>query len=253
MLDSVIGRCVRALRHRHGWRQRDVVARIGVARSVLSDLEAGRIGSHSVETLRSVVGALGGLLRIEVHLPGGDIRRLLDADHAAVQERWAQWLTRIGWSVGVEVTFSRYGERGSIDILAWHAATGTLLVIEIKTVIVDVQSLLAGLDRKVRNAPFIARERGWQPQAVVPVLIVLEGTTARRRIAEHPALFARFALRGRAGSAWLRNPVGGPAPRGILLMTKLPKARSDDRRRAGRQRIRTNAPVSRSDQAGSGL
>ena len=152
-----------------------------------------------------------------------------------------------------EVTFSRYGERGSIDILAWHAATGTLLVIEIKTVIVDVQSLLAGLDRKVRNAPFIARERGWQPQAVVPVLIVLEGTTARRRIAEHPALFARFALRGRAGSAWLRNPVGGPAPRGILLMTKLPKARSDDRRRAGRQRIRTNAPVSRSDQAGSGL
>jgi hypothetical protein len=70
--------------------------------------------------------------------------------------------------------------------------------------------LLAGLDRKVRNAPFVARERGWQPRAVVPVLIVLEGTTARRRIAEHPALFARFALRGRAGASWLRHPLAKP-------------------------------------------
>jgi hypothetical protein len=84
--------------------------------------------------------------------------------------------------------------------------------------------LLAGLDRKVRNAPFVARERGWQPRAVVPVLIVLEGTTARRRIAEHPALFARFALRGRAGASWLRHPLASPVPRGIWLMAKLPKS-----------------------------
>lgn len=32
-----------------------------------------------------------------------------------------------------EVSFSIYGQRGVIDILAWHAATRSLLVIELKT------------------------------------------------------------------------------------------------------------------------
>lgn len=250
MLDDVIGRCLRAMRHRRGLRQRDVSTRLGVARSVLTDLEAGRIGPHTVETLRSVIDALGGWLRIDIQVPGGDARRLLDAEHAALQNRWAQWLTRVGWLVDVEVTFSRYGERGSIDILAWHAASATLLVIEIKTVIIDVQALLSNLNRKVRNAPFIARQRGWQPQAVVPALIVLEGTTARRRVAEHAALFARLTVRGHAALTWLRAAGTPPVPGGILLMTKLSAARSGDLRRAGRQRIRANAPIPRSDQAG---
>ncbi|MEO8510444.1 MAG: hypothetical protein ABI534_04300 [Chloroflexota bacterium] len=182
-------------------------------------------------------------------MPGGDVRRLLDAEHATLQNRWAQWLTRAGWMVGVEVTFSRYGERGSIDILVWHAASATLLVIEIKTVIVDVQALLSNLDRKARNAPFIARERGWQPRAVVPALIVLEGTTARRRVAEHAALFARLTVRGHAALSWLRAAGVPPVPGGILLMTKLPAARSGDLRRAGRQRIRMERSDSRSQDA----
>lgn len=247
MLDDVIGRCLRVMRHRRGWRQRDVAERLSIARSVLSDLEAGRISSHTVATLRSVVDALGGMLRVDVQLPGGEARRLLDADHAALQNRWAQWLRRAGWWIDIEVTFSRYGERGSI--LAWHAATATLLIIEIKTVIVDVQALLSGLDRKLRNAPFIARERGWQPRVVVPALLVLEATTARRRVAEHAELFGRFALRGHAALAWLRNPASGSAPSGLLILTKLPAARPGDRRRAGRQRIRRQGALPRSDDA----
>jgi len=40
-----------------------------------------------------------------------------------------------------------YGERGVIDILCFHSPTGSLLVIELKTEIVDVQDLVGGVDR----------------------------------------------------------------------------------------------------------
>ncbi|MGQ0608605.1 MAG: hypothetical protein ACT4OQ_09105 [Chloroflexota bacterium] len=75
---------------------------------------------------------------------------MLDADHAQLQSHWKGWLERHGWLVDAELTFNHYGERGSIDLYAWHPASRTLLVIEIKTAIVDVQSLLASVDRKVR-------------------------------------------------------------------------------------------------------
>jgi transcriptional regulator with XRE-family HTH domain len=251
MQDDVIGRCLRALRHRLGLKQSEVATRAGVARSVLSDFEAGRIGSHRLDALRAIVAVLGGSLRLDVALPGGDVRRLLDADHAALQERFVAWLRRVAWIAEVEVTFSRYGERGSIDIMAWHPATRILLVIEIKTIIVDVQALLSTLDRKTRNARVIAEERGWRPLAIVPMLVVREGTTARRHVATHSALFARFALRGRAAMMWLRTPTSAAPPSGLLAFAKLPAACSRDRRRAGRRRIRSTSAGTRSADAGN--
>jgi hypothetical protein len=151
--------------------------------------------------------------------------------------------------VSVEVTFNHYGERGSIDILAWHPGARVLLVCEVKTVIVDAQALLATVDRKVRVAAVIGRQRGWVPVTIAPALIVVEGSTARRRIREHAALFARFALTGRAAGAWIRRPAGGTAPSGVLLFHKLSDARSGDRRQAGRQRIRRRSRLPRSEQA----
>ena len=41
-----------------------------------------------------------------------------------------------------EVSFSIYGERGVIDILAWHPGRRALLIIELKTDIVDVNELV---------------------------------------------------------------------------------------------------------------
>lgn len=83
MRDEAIGRGIRALRHRRGLRQRDLSAIACVARSVIADIEAGRIGPHSVDALRRAVEAGGGWLRIELQVAGGDVDRLLDADHAS--------------------------------------------------------------------------------------------------------------------------------------------------------------------------
>jgi transcriptional regulator with XRE-family HTH domain len=237
MDDVTIGRFLRALRHRRGWRPADLAAASGVARSVLSELEAGRLDAHSLGALRRSVHAAGGVLRLTVDVPGGDRSRLLDADHARLQAAWAEMLVRFGWEVVPEATYSVYGERGSIDLLAWHPSTRMLLVVELKTIIVDAGELVRALDRKTRLARTIARERGWMPVAVAPALIVLEGTTVRRRVVDHAPLFGRLNLRGRAAARWLRSP-SLPAPTGLLLLTKLPGARSGDRRRAGRRRIR---------------
>lgn len=249
MRDALIGRTLRALRHRRGWRQIDLATRSDVSRSVLADLEAGRIGTHALDALRRSAEACGGRLDLELRVPGGDLSRLLDADHAGVQAAWAELLANHRWQVNVEVTFNHFGERGSVDILAWHSGERLVLVCEIKTVIVDAQALLATLDRKVRVAAVMGRQRGWQPAAVVPALIVLEGSTARRRIREHAALFARFALTGRAATVWIRRPTGGAQPSGLLLFHRLSHARSGDRRQAGRQRIRRSRRVPRSEQA----
>lgn len=234
---DTIGRGLRALRHRRGWRQRDVAKRSGVSRSVVSELERGHLERHQLAALTRVGASVGATVRVDLLVAGGDLHRLLDADHAALQAFWVSLLERAGWTVAAEVTFNHYGERGSIDLLGFHAATGTLLVIEIKTLVVDIQDLLAGIDRKVRIARTIAAERGWAVRQVVPALVVAEGTTARRRIADHASLFARFNERGRRALTWIRSPASMHAPTGLLMFTKLPSARSGDRRRAGRQRV----------------
>ncbi len=60
----------------------------------------------------------------------------------AVQfSRLAEWLAQ------PEVSFAIYGERGVIDILAFHPRSRALLVIELKTGIVDVQALIGTVDR----------------------------------------------------------------------------------------------------------
>jgi transcriptional regulator with XRE-family HTH domain len=239
--DDTIGRAIRALRHRRGMRQQDLARRSGISRSVVADLEHGVIEPHTLRALARTVTAAGASLRVEVVVPGHDLRRLLDADHARIQSAWAEMLGRWGWDVNAEVTFNHFGERGSIDLLAWHEPSRVLVVVEVKTVIVDVQDLLAGLDRKARIALLTAQEGGRRAARTVPALVVAEGTTARRRVADHAPLFEFLELRGRGALGWLRDPTSAPPPQGILCLTKLPTARSGDLRRAGRARIRPPA------------
>lgn len=143
-----------------------------------------------------------------------------------------------------EVSFNNYGERGRIDVLAYHAVTRTLLIVEIKTLIVEVQAILGGLSVKQRVAPTAARPFGWRPAATVPALVVVETSTNRRRLAEHERLFARLTLRGRTALEWLRAPVG--APEGLLILLDSSNHRGTDVRRAGRERVRLRGADPRS-------
>ena len=242
MYDARFGRAIRALRLRRGWRQTDLAAASAVSQQLISLIERGHIESLSVATLRRVSGALDMRLTLHAEWRGGELDRLLDADHAALQAIGRRWFESEAWRVEVEVTFSRYGERGSIDLLAFHPATRILVVVEVKTVVADLQSLLRGLDAKTRLAGAIARERDWHAAQVVPCLLLAEGTTNRRRTTDAAGLLSRFSLRADAARAWLRKP--GPAA-GLLVFRSPPPTHGGSGRRAGRQRMRLRrAPVS---------
>ena len=183
---------------------------------MISRIENDRLDNVPTGRVQACVQELGAFLRMEILWRGERLPRLLDARHVALQSRFVLILERDGWTVRVEVSFNHYGDRGRIDILAYHAATAVLAVVEIKSTVGDAQDTLGRLDVKVRLAPKIAADLGWRRSAVVPVLVLEDGTTPRRHVAQHGGLFRHFDCRGRSALAWLRHPSRSP-PAGILL------------------------------------
>ena len=230
-----IGRSLRAIRIRLGLRQLDVAVRAGVSRSFVSNLERGLSRSADVGRIEAVCLALGADLDVRVRWRGEGLDRLLDEGHATVVDRLVALLEQDGWQSWLEVTFNDYGDRGSIDVFAWHPVTRSLLVVEVKSVVPDAQGTLAPLDRKVRVAPKIARERGLDPASVSRLLVVGDTSTNRRRIARFDALFgAALPDRGWRVRRWLSKPAGSIS--GLLF---LPDSTAGGTRRttAGRSRV----------------
>jgi transcriptional regulator with XRE-family HTH domain len=218
-----LSRSVRFLRQRHKWRQRDPGGRAAISRQMVSRIERGAIETVTVASLHSVASALGATLHVELRWRGEQLDRLIDASHAAVQELMVRALRTAGWGAEVEVSFNWYGDRGRCDAVALHPGTRTLLIVEAKTRLGDVQDLLGRLDIKVRLGRHVARQLGWpEPAHVVPCLVIAEGGTARRIIASHAALFARFTHRGRAAHHWLADPNSEEVVGGLLLFESLP-------------------------------
>lgn len=243
MDDLRVATLYRALRMRRGWRQVDVSKKSGVSQQQIAVLEAGRLEELSLRTLRAVGAVLEIRLPFEPRWRGGDADRLLDEHHAGIVNAVAAVLRSYGWEVLVEYTFSHYGERGSIDIVAWHSASRALLVVEVKTRVYDTQQLLIGLDRKARLAPqLLACDHGWRPVSVARVL-ALTGTTANRNIIrrfEH-SLGAALPAPSRRVRSWIRRPAGDLAGIWFLSYTGTTGGK---RVNAGLQRVRRPRPRS---------
>jgi transcriptional regulator with XRE-family HTH domain len=250
MDDFRLGLAVRARRHQRGWRLVDLAAAAGIGATTCSMLERGQASKLTVHTARAIAAAVDLPLGWDIGWQRRDIDRLLDADHAVLCAAWSTRLRAVGWEVRAEVSFNHYGDRGRIDLLAWRRDRRVVLVIEMKTVIRDVQDLLGALDVKARIAPLVAREIGWDPLRVVRAVFIAEGSSARRQVERFASLFDPFAVRGHAAVRWLREP-STPAS-GLLLFTKLPDHGVNDRRRAGRRRMRLRRARPRSIGSGEG-
>jgi len=198
-------------------------------------IERGGAGRVRLDTLERVITALDARLVLRVDWHGEAADRLLDADHAAIVEQVLEILRASGWEALPEATFAIGGERGSIDILAWHAPTRTLLVIEVKSVVPDVQGMLSAFDRKIRNAPAIARARGWQASRIAYALVIGEDRTARRRVATHAATFAtRFPHGAVEARRFIARPDSGLILRGLWFLS--PRTQVSARHRVARPR-----------------
>jgi transcriptional regulator with XRE-family HTH domain len=243
---AAIGMRIRALRRHRNLTQDELARLAGVSRRTVQRIESGLGGGVTHDRLRRVVEALGGTLRITLSWNGELLDRLIDSGHAELQNAFASMLKTAGWLVAVEVSFNHYGDRGRYDILAYHPASGVVLVVEVKTGIGDVQATLGSLDVKVRLAATVARQQGWPvPTGIVPALVIADERHQHRLVAGHAALFARFGLRGRTARAWVRKPSTGAS--GLLVYLPMTNARLVSVRKAKRgQRVRRTR-VSTSD------
>lgn len=241
VLQTNVPRSIRAIRHRKGWRQADLANNSGTSREMISRLERGGLHGVTLGSLEKVAEALGATLALVLRWEGAELDRLADAAHARLQEHVAGALERLGWLVRIETSFNRYGDRGRVDVLAHHPVARTLLVIEVKSAIGDLQETLGRLDVKVRLGKSIAADAGWvDVRAVVPALVIGDSRASRRIVARHATLFARFTLRGRRALAWIRRPAS-TAPTGLLWFVNLSDSRQAAVNRQRRVRNVRNA------------
>lgn len=208
MDDQRAGRILRTLRQRKGWRQEDLGERAGLSATLVARIERGAWSTIPLGKIRRIAQALGARLDSVVRWQGADLGRLLDARHAAMHESMAGLLGGLdGWQFEPEVSFSIYGERGIIDILAWHPGRRMLLVIELKTEIVEVSGLLGSMDQRRRLAGQIGARYGWDASSVSTWVVVADGRTNRRAVSAHAnVLRAKMPVDGRGIGAWLRDP-----------------------------------------------
>jgi transcriptional regulator with XRE-family HTH domain len=237
MDDQRLGSTIRAVRVRRGWRQSDLAAKARVSPATISRLERGHPGSLTLDIIRRVASALDVRVDLVPRWRAGDLDRLLNAKHSQLHELVARWFADElpAWVVAPEVSYAIYGERGVIDIVAWHPGRRAILVIELKTDIVDVNQLIGKVGEKARLIRHVVKDRGWDPLTVSTWVIVAGGRTNRARIAAHNAVLrAAFPADGRVMRRWLADPVDSVA--GLSLWTDLPGQRLTPTRRVRRCR-----------------
>lgn len=228
MQHIAVGRLLRMVRIRRGWRQSDVAERARVSASVVARHERGMI--NSLAMLERHASALD--LRVDVRLVArtGQLVRLADEEHAAIAEAIADRLRRLGYEVEAEASFSEWGERGRIDLLAYDSRAGTVVVVEVKTLLLDLQELLGSIDVRERLVAAVARQRGWRIQRRITILAVAASAANRSVVSSHPALFQPFTVR--------RLETSGLDQAGRVLVWIAPQRTGRRSWMTGRQRVR---------------
>jgi transcriptional regulator with XRE-family HTH domain len=239
----------RALRLRKDLRQEDLGRAARLSRAVISRIERGLIDNIPFGILSRAAAALGATLDVRLRWNGEQLDRLLDEAHAHLVDLVVLALRATGWEVAVEVSFSVWGERGSIDVFAFHRSTGMVLVVEVKSIVPDSQATIHGIDRKTRLAVELAVKRGWECREVSRLLVIGDSATARRRIARLAATYdVAFPTRRREIRRWLRAP---REPISELLFVAFAHRTSAGSTAATRQRVRRRNRVPAKAQPGA--
>jgi hypothetical protein len=207
--DERIARAARALRRKAGLTQVEAVG-AGRSRHFVRRLEAGEAGSLRLGDVRDHFAQFDARARMNVWWNGAAIDRLLDERHARLINESILVLGEYGWSSRTEITYSEFGERGSLDLFAAKPVARAVLVGEVKSEWGSMEETLRMLDVKTRLAIKLAVATfGFEPDVVGRVLILPEESTARR-IAAAQAATLEVALpdRNRRVRKWLRTPDG---------------------------------------------
>jgi transcriptional regulator with XRE-family HTH domain len=256
------GRQLRALRHRQRLTQDDVAERSGMSRSQVGRAERGRADELRLVQLGRIARALGARLDLRVNWNGEALEQAAGRRARGDRRRRHRDLGNARLGNRGRGLIQRACERGSIDILARHPPSNLILVVEVKSVVPDVQAMVMTLDRKARLAPIVARGLGWPFAGIARVLVVSESRTSRRRVEAHGALFdSAFPARTVEVRRWLAHPDARTALRGIWFLSSgrpaaarhrvsRPSRRSPSRSRTSRAELASRSSPKGHSEAG---
>jgi transcriptional regulator with XRE-family HTH domain len=206
--------------------QGEVAAAAHVSRGYIAGIEAGTANPtlDVVERIGSVLGLDTNLiLRPPLLIETSPQRDLVHARCIAYVERR---IRSAGWETAREVEIVQARSHGWIDIVAFHPRSKTLLVIEVKTQLVDLGSVERQVGWYTRAAGDAARRRGWTPHRTVAWLLVLASAEVDRVIATNRHLLGTaFPMRARGMLGWLSEDLHPLTSRGLAMIDPRSKRR----------------------------
>ncbi len=162
----------------------------GVTRGYIAMVESGRANPSL-----ALVERIGVALGIEFQLVGRPPLRLdggrpRDLVHARCSGYVDRRIRHAGWSTAREVEVVHGRSHGWIDLLAFDARTGTLLIVEIKTVIDDIGALERQIHWYERAALDLAHDLGWRPRRIMTWVLGLASEDVEAAIRANRDVFA---------------------------------------------------------------
>jgi transcriptional regulator with XRE-family HTH domain len=111
--DRQLGAAIRMLRLRRHWSWEDLATVARSSRSVVPRIESGHVDGVGIDRTRRIAAALDARASVDLRWRGGELARLLDQRHAAMQDRLAARLTRFaGWQCVAEARSRRTASVG---------------------------------------------------------------------------------------------------------------------------------------------
>jgi hypothetical protein len=219
-----------------------------VSQSTISRAERGWLEDLTLRVIRAIFAALEARVQLAPRWKGAELERLLDEDHARVVAEVARRLESIGWTVELEVTYSEFGERGSIDVLGLRPAERAVAVIEVKTDVPSSEAVGRKVDEKARLAPgIVATRHGWNAASVGRIVVMPDTSRLRRLVERHAVIRRMFPVDALAIRRWLRRPSGAMA--GLWFLSDIAPETGREAREAFAHRVRPRSSVDRAPRA----
>jgi hypothetical protein len=191
----------------------------------MSRLERGLHAGLDLDDLQRLATAMGGRFRIQLDAPFlADRSVQRDRVHGRCIGYAARRLRRDGWAVESEVEISGSAGPGWIDLLGWDPSSRALLVIEIKTEIVDFGRIQRTLGWYQSCARVAAQRFGWFPRTTSAALLLLDSRTVADRLRDNRDLArVAFPQRARDIEGFVRDSArrNGGLPRALAMIDPL--------------------------------
>jgi transcriptional regulator with XRE-family HTH domain len=196
-----------------GWSQRDLAIKCELNQSTICRIERAEFLGLNLSTAAGVLDVLDIRASFDFKTPYlADRGKQTDLGHARCVDYVARRLRRNGWLVRTEVEIVSGSARGWIDVLAFREADSVLLVIEVKTELVDIGALQRQIAWYEREAWKVARRESWPAGRLLSAVVLLESRTNTDRVLANGGLLkAEFPLPVRDFAAVV---TGSPPPSG---------------------------------------